>query len=657
MQRRPTLIRALVLASFFVVAALQAWPLPKDLSGSLTGNPGGDTGVYVWNTWVFRHELMERHRSPFQTDRILPLHGPVDLSLHNYTVFADVVAVPLQPWLGVVATFNIVYLANVALCGIGMCLLARRLRRVVPIGNSEAWLAGLLFACSPFLVARSTAHFSLAAAAPLPFFALWLDRAWESRRKRDAAGAGACLAWAAFSDPYYAVYCVLLGFAIVAAKVVDIRFTRRLAAGSMRGRRVLDGFIAALTVAILGLRLFNVRAFTLGSTVVSIQSLYTPILLITVLCLVRLAMTFRAAVTWSRPMGLSKLVAAGVTLGLVASALMAPELYAVALRIIDGRTVTGPVLWRSSAPGVDLVSFFLPNPNHPWAPRALVEWVTAEPGRYEENVVSLPWVAVLVIGAAWRWAGERPNRLWTTITLAAAALALGPFLRIAGLETYVPTPWALVRYLPVVGDAHDDDDAETSGHAGVAMLFAAGLAALRQRFPTHRRGLTMAVGGLLMLELLPAPRELFPARIPSVYDVVAQDERDIRVLELPFGIRDGLSSLGNFSAASQLYQTRHAKTLIGGYLSRVPQTQKDAALANPYLLAMMHASEGRRLEGAVRDAAAAASAQFIAETRLGYVVIDQGRVTPDLIQFVIDTLKLQPIATDGTYHLYAPAPR
>ena len=73
---------------------------------------------------------------------------------------------PLQPVLGVVATFNLVYLANLALAGFGMFVLARR----VTGRPLEAWIAGAVFACSPFLVARSTAHFSLVAAAPLPFF-------------------------------------------------------------------------------------------------------------------------------------------------------------------------------------------------------------------------------------------------------------------------------------------------------------------------------------------------------------------------------------------------------------------------------------------------------------------------------------------------------
>src|SRR5690242_3138777 len=114
------------LAGCVLLAMLQTWPLTLHLSTRLTGYPGGDTGVYVWNVWVFRHEIVDHHHSPFWTESILPLDGPTDLSLHNYTTFADVLALPLIPLIGTVAAFNVVYLLNTALTGLGMFLLARR---------------------------------------------------------------------------------------------------------------------------------------------------------------------------------------------------------------------------------------------------------------------------------------------------------------------------------------------------------------------------------------------------------------------------------------------------------------------------------------------------------------------------------------------------
>ena len=45
-----------VALGYVLVAVAFTWPLPLYLGTRLTGDPGGDTGVYVWNQWVFQHE-------------------------------------------------------------------------------------------------------------------------------------------------------------------------------------------------------------------------------------------------------------------------------------------------------------------------------------------------------------------------------------------------------------------------------------------------------------------------------------------------------------------------------------------------------------------------------------------------------------------------
>ena len=216
---------------------------------------GGDAGVYVWNVWHFRHRLLELGESPFLTTEILTVGGPTNLALHNYTVFADLIAVPLQSVASVVTSFNVVYLINVALSGLGMFLLAHRVTGRV----AEAWLAGLMFAWAPFLVARGASHFSLVAAAPLPFFLYWLDRAWSHGRGRDAAAAGATVAWAFYCDPYYAVYTAMLFGIYVADRFVAcerIEGTSR----TRRAVRIINGMVALILVTAAGLAIVRADA-------------------------------------------------------------------------------------------------------------------------------------------------------------------------------------------------------------------------------------------------------------------------------------------------------------------------------------------------------------------------------------------------------------
>src|SRR6188768_4397340 len=108
---------ALAFCAYALLAVAQSWPLSLHMGTHLTGEPSGDAGVYVWNLWIFSHELFKTGGVPLSTMEILPLAGPVDLSLHNYTIFADLLAVPLLRWLDIITTFNLIYLVNVALAG------------------------------------------------------------------------------------------------------------------------------------------------------------------------------------------------------------------------------------------------------------------------------------------------------------------------------------------------------------------------------------------------------------------------------------------------------------------------------------------------------------------------------------------------------------
>ena len=79
---------------------------------ALPGPVSGDTGVYVWNLWVFRHAITAHREMPFFTAEILSLSSAVPLTLQNYTTLANVIAFPLLPLFGIVATFNLLVIGS-----------------------------------------------------------------------------------------------------------------------------------------------------------------------------------------------------------------------------------------------------------------------------------------------------------------------------------------------------------------------------------------------------------------------------------------------------------------------------------------------------------------------------------------------------------------
>src|SRR4029434_590006 len=125
-----------VFLGYAIIAVAFSWPLALHLSTALTGPPDGDTGVYVWNQWVFRHEILVHRQLPFFTNSIFSITPEANLSLHTYTAFQNLLALPLLGVLGVVATFNLIFLLMVVLTAYSTFLLARH----VTGRFSESWL-------------------------------------------------------------------------------------------------------------------------------------------------------------------------------------------------------------------------------------------------------------------------------------------------------------------------------------------------------------------------------------------------------------------------------------------------------------------------------------------------------------------------------------
>jgi hypothetical protein len=641
--------RALLLYS--VVALAFAWPLPAHLSTHLTGPLDSDTAVYVWNQWVFQHELVENRSLPYFTGKIFSLTPKANLSLHNYTTFANLLALPLAPYLGVVATFNVVFLVLTVLTAYAMFLLARDVTRGA---EPEAWLAGLLFAWSPVLVTRGAGHFSLVAAAPLPIFLLLVMRTPGSWSWRNGVALGLVMAWAASSDAYYGVFCLLIAAVVLTASVLRVRRaepTTRSAALT-HSLDVLIVLLAALAAAILVSRGWSL---TFIGRAVSFRSLYTPVLVLTLLVLARAAIHYRPALPRLELPGVLRLATVGGITALVCAAVLSPVLYAVGRRIAEGRWYgTSRTFWRSSPPGLDLAALLLPNPNHPLAPHAIQAWLTAQPNGYLENVGSIPLVALAMMAVAWRW-GWRPPRVWMAIAGTFALLSLGPFVHVGGANTYVPGPWALLRYVPILELTRSPSRFAVIVLLAIAVLFAAALRWATTRHP-HRRGLMIAfAGAALVAELVPVPRPIHAATVPGFYRRVAADPRpEVRVLELPFGVRDGTRSVGNFTGRSQYFQTFHKKPLIGGYLSRVSRRRIEEIRQTPMLDALIRLSEGRVLADETIAALEARAPDFAHRAQLGFVVIDRNRASPQLIAFALRVLRLELLDREGPLELYRP---
>lgn len=642
-------VRAAIVGGYLLAACLFTWPLALHVSTHLTGDPGGDTGVYVWNQWVFHQEVLAGH-NPLKTEKILSLSGaPADLTQHNYTPFLNALALPLIEPLGLIAAFNIVFLLTCALNGVAAYQLART---VTSATRLEAWLAGLVFAWSPAIAARTIGHFSIVAAAALPAFLHALVAAERSRTTRSAAVVGLCVAWAALSDAYYGIYCMLL--ALVYVGIAVVRVTRSANAPRRPLLWLLDILIVCVAGLVAGLSAGRGGEWTVLGIAIHVRTLYNPMLALTILVLARVLVSCcRPRIEW--PPHTAWPIKSALVAILACATPLSPVLYGLGERVKQGRFVNPTIFWRSSPRGVDLLAFVTPNPRHPVMRWLFGDPAVAHPTHYVEYTASLSLVSIAVIAIAMWRAGYRPHRAILAVTLVFALLALGPFVWIGGLNTHVPGPWALLRYVPGVGLARMPTRFVVVAVLGLSVLMAGALAALGSRWPHRRRQIAWVATALIVIELWPGTRPLYSADVSPVYERIGADPRNVSVLVLPFGVRDGTWETGNFRPRTQFNQTRHGKKLIGGYLSRISPRRIDRMRQNyPTLDALIALSEPDPLAPQFVTLLQARGNRLIEQGNIGYVVIDSRFVAPERARLVIDAFRLRLLQEDDALALYEP---
>jgi len=145
---------------------------------------------------------------------------------------------------------------------------------------------------------------------------------------------------------------------------------------------------------------------------------------------------------------------------------------------------------------------------------------------------------------------------------------------------------------------------------------------------------------------------VFSAAVPELHRIIRDDPEPVRVLNLPFGLKDGLSERGSYSARYQYFQTVHEKRLIGGYLSRLPDDAIPRYRRHPVVRVLLRLSEGRALEPGMEEKALAAAPEFVHRMQVGYVVLDTGMCSPALVAFVKKAFPMSRLTVEGPLELY-----
>ena len=513
------------LLGYLILALALTWPLARQLGSAIPGD-SFDGWQNLWNLWWMREAWLVRHISPYFTDMLFAPTG-ADLRFQTMAPFNGLMFMNVQTAIGLIPAYNTAVLFSFVAGGYGAFLLALyALRGRASRGTSlaAAFIAGIVFAFSPYHFSHTLGHLQLIALQWIPFYVLYLvrglDRAAKSAAGRgwlaDAAKAGLFLTLVGLCDWYYVMYCLFFTALTLLIWLVRRRLT-------WRGLGVVVGAGVFLVVALSPLLIPMVLGTsTWGGT--SLVRDYTETL--------ALSADLLAFVTpqvfhplWGQ-----------AALALGASFTAAPSEYTV----FAGFTVL-------ILAGIALVATR--------TRRSKQASPAARPGFY-------------LLGAAFF-----------------ALLALGPVLKINGRTDLlpgggeIPLPYRLLyETVPFIKLSRSVSrmDVMVMLFLGVAAAFA--LVWLVERLqagrqPGTRRAIAvltpLLVGGLILFEFLPAPFPVSPPDTPAWYATLAQDPAEGAVFNLP----------ANFERPGYLlYQITHGKPITTGYVTRDdPRTLRERA--------------------------------------------------------------------------------
>jgi hypothetical protein len=209
-------IRNHAIAFFLCLALAFLFTLPGSLSldSGLLGNPG-DNFQHAWFLWHFARAVLHA-QNPFYTHLIF-VPSRVNLAWSTTDPLAGIMALPLSVFAGPVVAYNFSIILQLALAAFCARLLCLRISH----HEAAAFIGGVIFGFSPYLMAHALAHLSLVTAFPIPLFVLALDRIFSCELPSWKMGVplGVTLLLAAFAHYNYVVLCLVFAVLFLALEI------------------------------------------------------------------------------------------------------------------------------------------------------------------------------------------------------------------------------------------------------------------------------------------------------------------------------------------------------------------------------------------------------------------------------------------------------
>jgi len=495
---------------YFALIILVTWPLIINLNSIVpgVGGGGGDTWHFLWDMWWVKHSFWSGE-SVFVTDWLFYPNG-VSLVYHTLILGQSLLALPWLTVFPLVGVFNVFYIVFFWLAAMFTFWLARSYWK----NPWAAWVAGLVFAFSPYMMAHSLGHFNLTA--------IWIFPAWFFFvRKHEntgwwiwLVGAGLIMSFALLNDYQYFVFLLL---------AATLYWLYR----AWCSRRLVDYLRQAALVFLI--------VFVIGFPVIwygwQVMQTYLPGALLSEVSFWSTDLFSYLIPSWQHPIW-----------GDVGSYYNEQFL---------GTGVESVSYLGFTVIGLLVVGFF-------WGARklekeglrfwqiSLIIWLVLSLGPFlkimgeiEFNIsdsvfqIVLPYLALFKLPLM--TVARVPARFYVLVSLSSAMMIAYVIKRILQVINNYAGFWKWAWHLVLIG------------------FFSV----------------------LILTEYVAWPFRFEEAQVPPVYAEIVADEDEFTVLELPLWWTSGHRTQGDPRTIIQYYQTYHGKKILNGSVSRVPEALFD----------------------------------------------------------------------------------
>lgn len=650
----PRLKTLAALGGYAAVSILFTFPLIMNFSTHLPGLLS-EFSYSVWNLWHFRFTVSELGTNPLWTDfQYAPYGG--NLLLVHYTILNNILAYPLLPILGLEATSNLFLLCWLTLAGFGIYLLLTDWGYEPGVSFS----AGVLYLCSQFmtLYLQHGRGQDYTGVHPLPFFVWALSRALRDRKLIDVVLAALCLTWIWTYSYYHFLFCLLLLplFFLFWDKPLSVDISRRPPTTFQR----TTGWLLAGGLAIVFLYLATTLrqgqiAFRGKGSMKDIIAYVAPYLAFWGLLGTWLWNRFRVSLglklTAFRWENLKPYIGVIACYGALNWPLIAAMLYFMGSG--DGGEPVNR--WRGGGDPLDLSFILLPGHYaHPlwgdWFSRHMPSFL------FNDDDPSIGFLPIL--SALWLWR-RRPQDPWVKLWLASSAffflLMLGPWLKIFGVNTYLPMPFYFLHLFPVFIHMTNGRYFTVMLSLFIALVFAVALKTLQERLsPRSARWVPAAALLLIAFEFSHGGLTLFRLDYPPLLHRL-RDRPYGSVFLVPassaFRFMKGKDAIGTeFLLDKNGTQIIHQKPYAGGgKLGRIARRVFDAMNTDPIWQGILAAQEGAKPSALLKDKPL--MSRYFRNNQVLYVLSHDGMI-PLALKEAMESWPMDRIDEDGPLRLY-----